>query len=116
MKYALVFVVPQPLIVLALLEQVLYHLHVVSQYRIEQRQVAIVVFDVGPRLYSFHDLHVLACQAHNMLDCLSLKVLLASCLEKVYLTRGIIEPIKDRWVVGSDRVEKGILAFYVFDQ
>ena len=116
MKDALIFVVSQTLIVLALLEQVLNHIHIILKERVIQREVAVVVFDIGPGFNCVNNLHVLSVHAHYVLDCLALVVLLASRFEKVYLTSGIIEPIENLRIVSPHSIEKRVLSFDVFDQ
>jgi hypothetical protein len=62
-KDALIFVVSQTLIVLALLEQVLDHIHIILKKRVIQREVAVVVFDIGSGFNGFYYLHVLSIYA-----------------------------------------------------
>jgi hypothetical protein len=85
-KDALVFVVSQTQVVLALLEQVLDHLYIILEERVIQRQVSVVVFDIRARFNGLYNLHVLSVHAYYVLDSLPLVVLLSSCFEKVYLT------------------------------
>lgn len=54
--------------------------------------------------------------AHDVLNCLSLVVLLTTCLEEVHLARGIIEPVENSCIISPCRIKQWILPFYIFNQ
>jgi len=100
----LVFVVAQFEVLSGAVEVLLEHGNIVVRQSVVEGQIAIVIADVR----SWADLvnnWMLLVNAYDVLDCLSLEVLLASRLEELIAAR---KPVKDVLVSVASALEQGV--------
>ncbi len=106
----LILVVTELEVVSGLVEVFFKHGYIIVLQGVIQRQVAIIVANVGSGADLIND-WVLLVDAHDMLNCLSFEVLLATSLEKLVATR---EPVEDIFVAVAGALKQGVLSKIVF--
>ena len=113
MEDCLPLVVPQPKAVLGpVSEKLADHLHIVLLQAVKQRKRPVMIRHIQPRP-DLVDKFKLLVQAQNVLDCLTLVVLLASSFVEGIVTS---EPVKDGFVPVSRAFKERVLSKAILDR
>ena len=106
MEDCLVFVVAKFEVLFRAVEVFLEHWNIIVLESVVEGQIAVVVADVRSGADLVHN-GVLLVHAHDVLDRLSLEVLLAACLKELIAAR---EPVKDVLVAVASALKQRVFA------